>query len=315
MEVSSHALDLERVLGIRFACVAFTNLSQDHLDWHHDMEHYYAAKRKLFFDYEDAARVINIDDPWGRRLYDELVSAGCEPFAVGSRTAGVDLAYDPASVHFGSDHTRFTLRDPAIEVEVPLVGAYNIHNVLVAVGCALMLGFSLQDLAPRLARMRPVPGRLEPVDAGQDFRVLVDYAHTDDALRTALGALREITPGRLITVFGCGGDRDQGKRPLMGRAAGEGADYVIATSDNPRTEDPTVILAQVEPGLKETQAVYEVIVDRASAIQRAIELARPGDCVLIAGKGHEDYQIFADETIHFDDREVARQALMDRRDA
>ncbi|MCL2324413.1 MAG: UDP-N-acetylmuramoyl-L-alanyl-D-glutamate--2,6-diaminopimelate ligase [Actinomycetia bacterium] len=314
MEVSSHALDLERTFATRFAVAAFTNLSQDHLDWHHDMERYFAAKKKLFFEHEVAARVINVDDPWGRRLFDELRRSGLEAFAVGASDSDVDLglSWDPASVRFAPDRTRFTLGEAASPVEAPLVGAYNIHNVLVALGCALQLGLSLEELAPLLATIAPVPGRLEPVDAGQDFRVLVDYAHTDDALRTALGALREVTPGRLITVFGCGGDRDRSKRPLMGRAAGQCSDYVIATSDNPRSEDPAAILAQIEPGLKETQVAFEIIVDRATAIRRAIEVARAGDCVLIAGKGHEDYQIFADETIHFDDREVAQRALEER---
>ncbi len=312
MEVSSHALDLERVGALRFACAAFTNLSQDHLDWHHDMESYYAAKKKLFTDYEVAARVINVDDPWGARLFSELSEAGLAPFSVGLKAA---LTFDPDSVVYGPTETSFELctsSQQSVAVRVPLVGAYNVHNVLIAAGCALHLGLKLEEIAPALALLTPAPGRLEHVDAGQDFTVLVDYAHTDDALRTALRALREVTPGRLITVFGCGGDRDHSKRPLMGRAAGECSDYVVATSDNPRSEDPRAILRAVEEGLSVTQATSEVIVDRATAIGRAIELAQTGDCVFIAGKGHEDYQIFADRTIHFDDREVARRALEER---
>jgi len=334
MEVSSHALDLERVGAVRFACTAFTNLSQDHLDWHHDMEHYFAAKKKLFTDYETAARVINVDDAWGARLFGELRQCDLRPFSVGALSAQgsgdstaaatvaapvppapcCDLAFDPDSVIYRATGTEFSVSEPdageaTSRMQVPLVGSYNVHNVLVAVGCALCLGYGLDEIAPLLGRITPVPGRLEQVRAGQDFTVLVDYAHTDDALRTALGALRGLTKGRLITVFGCGGDRDHGKRPLMGRAAGQCSDYVIATSDNPRSEDPAAILRDVEAGLAPTHTPYEVIVDRASAIDRAITLAAPGDCVFIAGKGHEDYQIFADRTIHFDDREVARAAL------
>ena len=335
MEVSSHALDLERVGALRFAATAFTNLSQDHLDYHHDMESYFAAKRKLFFDYEATARVINVDDAWGRRLFDELERAGLETFGVGSATlagpAGatdsesgasprLGLAFDPARVCYRPTRTEFCLFEPAgedgaaprdepVAVRAPLVGAYNVHNVLIAAGCALNLGLSLEEIAPLIAALSAAPGRLEHVEAGQPFTVLVDYAHTDDALRTALSALRAIITGRLITVFGCGGDRDRSKRPLMGRAAGEGSDYVIATSDNPRGEDPCAILVEVEAGLAATGKPYEVIVDRARAIARATSMAEPDDCVFIAGKGHEDYQIFADKTIHFDDREVALAAL------
>ncbi|MCL2654675.1 MAG: UDP-N-acetylmuramoyl-L-alanyl-D-glutamate--2,6-diaminopimelate ligase [Coriobacteriia bacterium] len=326
MEVSSHALDLERVGAVRFAAVAFTNLSQDHLDWHHDMEHYFAAKKKLFTNYEAAARVINVDDAWGARLARELSEQGTPVFAVGacegsssSAAEPRDLAFDPAQVSYRPTKTAFSLWEPAAAfgcsatataVQTPLVGAYNVHNVLIAAGCALCLGLCLEEVAPLLARVTAAPGRLEHVEAGAcPFTVIVDYAHTDDALRTALGALRDVTVGRLITVFGCGGDRDRSKRPLMGRAAGQGSDYVIATSDNPRSEDPAAILAEVEAGLKETGASYEVIIDRATAIQRAVAMAQAEDCVFIAGKGHEDYQIFADRTIHFDDREVARAAL------
>ncbi|MCL2881488.1 MAG: UDP-N-acetylmuramoyl-L-alanyl-D-glutamate--2,6-diaminopimelate ligase [Coriobacteriia bacterium] len=328
MEVSSHALDLERVGAVRFACTAFTNLSQDHLDWHHDMEHYFAAKKKLFTDYEAAARVINVDDAWGTRLFGELRQCDLRPFSVGAlaspqQETGVtapspeprlDLAYDPDQVIYRATGTEFRVSEPDAGdatslMQVPLVGSYNVHNVLVAVGCALCLGYRLDEIAPLLGRVPPVPGRLEQVKSGQDFTVLVDYAHTDDALRTALGALRGLTKGRLITVFGCGGDRDHGKRPLMGRAAGEGSDHVVVTSDNPRSEDPAAIIRDIEVGLAPTHTPYEVIVDRASAINRAIALAASGDCVFIAGKGHEDYQIFADHTIHFDDREVARAAL------
>jgi len=319
MEVSSHALDLERTLGTRFACTAFTNLSQDHLDWHHDMESYFVAKKKLFVEYEVAARVINVDDAWGRRLFSDLQAFGRKPFGVGELPAdsgSLGLAWDPTSVHYGAAQTKFSLCQPesghTVAVQAPLVGAYNVHNVVVAAGCALQLGLTLEELPALLARITPAPGRLQPVEAGQDFAVLVDYAHTDDALRTALGALREVTRGQILTVFGCGGDRDHGKRPLMGRAAAQGSDYVVATSDNPRSEDPRAILAEVETGLVLTPTPFEVIVDRAAAIRRAISLARSGDCVFIAGKGHEDYQIFADQTIHFDDREIALWALRDR---
>ncbi len=316
MEVSSHALDLRRVSGLHFAAVAFTNLSQDHLDYHHDMESYYAVKKRLFTEYEAGARIVNVDDAWGKRLSFELQATGR---AVSCVSEHPELQADApfvsaADVHLDAQATRFVLCSGTntAQITLPLIGAYNLNNALVAAACALAVGIPFSAVAAALKTAPQVPGRLEHVSIGQDFAVIVDYAHTDDALHTALSALRAITFGRLITVFGCGGDRDRSKRPLMGRAAGELSDKVFVTSDNPRTEDPTAILQDILPGLEGTGVAYKVVVDRNDAINRAIDAAQSGDCVFIAGKGHEDYQIFADRTIHFDDREVARGALLRR---
>jgi len=304
MEVSSHAIDLHRVDGVRFAVAAFTNLTQDHLDYHNTIEEYWSVKRRLFTEMAPRASVVNVDDPYGRELAEALGDA----LTVGR---AVDAAVRAMEVQLRHDGTSFTLATPvgSVPVHLPLAGSYNVSNALVAAGCALALGVPLETIAEGLAAAPQVPGRLERIDAGQPFSVLVDYAHTPDSLSKALGAARRFTDGRVITVFGCGGDRDPDKRPMMGRAAGEAADLAIVTSDNPRSEDPVSIILQVEDGLKEVAADYEVEVDRRRAIRRAVALACPGDTVLIAGKGHEDYQIFADRTIHFDDREVAREEL------
>lgn len=304
MEVSSHAIDLHRVDGASFAVAAFTNLTQDHLDYHSTLEEYWSVKRRLFTELEVSARVINIDDPRGL----ELASEVAEPLTVGrhERAAVRALHEEP-----GPRSTVFTLATPqgSVRIELPLAGAYNVSNALVAAGSALALGIGLDTIARGLGDAPQVPGRLEAIDEGQPFAVLVDYAHTPDSLAKAVAAVRAVTPGRVITVFGCGGDRDPEKRPLMGRAAGEGSDAVIVTSDNPRSEDPVGIILAVEDGLRAVAAGYRVEVDRRSAIREALAMARTGDAVLIAGKGHEDYQIFADRTIHFDDREVAREEL------
>ncbi len=304
IEVSSHAIDLHRVDGVEFAAVAFTNLTQDHLDYHATMEEYFAVKRRLFTDFPAGARVVNVDDPVGSRMASEIADA----ITVGtSESASVRAE----RVELRADSSTFELVAPAgrVSIELPLAGAYNVSNALVAAGCALGCGVALETIRAGLESAPQVPGRLERVDAGQPFTVVVDYAHTPDSLEKALAAMRAVTPGRVIVVFGCGGDRDPAKRPLMGAAAGRGADLTIVTSDNPRSEDPVGIILQVEDGLRPLRAAYEVEVDRRRAIARALKLAEPGDCVLVAGKGHEDYQIFAEQTIHFDDREVVREEL------
>lgn len=307
MEVSSHAIDLYRVDGVRFAVAAFTNLTQDHLDYHHTLEEYWSVKRRLFTDLDVGERVIDIDDPYGAQLARSLP---------GARTVGRSLGATVRAENErpAADSTCFDLvtGDGTVTVDLPLPGAYNVSNALVAAGCALALGIDLDTVAAGLSEAPQVPGRLERVDEGQDFTVLVDYAHTPDSLTKAIAAVRAVTPGRVITVFGCGGDRDPEKRPLMGAAAGAGSDIVVVTSDNPRSEDPVGIILQIEDGLRGTAAEHTAEVDRRSAISHAIRIARPGDAVLIAGKGHEDYQIFADRTIHFDDREVAREELKAR---
>ena len=304
MEVSSHAIDLHRADGVRFAVAAFTNLTQDHLDYHHTLEEYFGVKRRLFTDFEVGARVVNVDDPLGERMAAEIPDC----LTVG-RSESADVRAH--SVHLSATGATFVLATPGgdVEVNLPLAGAFNVSNALVAAGCALSLDVPLETIVAGLEQAPQVPGRLERVECGQPFSVVVDYSHTPDSLEKAIRAMRDVTAGRVVVVFGCGGDRDPDKRPLMGAAAGGNADLSIVTSDNPRSEDPVGIILQVEDGLKLVAAAYEVEVDRRSAIARAISLAKPGDTILIAGKGHEDYQIFADRTIHFDDREVAREVL------
>ena len=309
MEVSSHAIDLHRVDGVQFAVAAFTNLTQDHLDYHHTLEEYFSVKRRLFTDFAVGARVINIDDPLGADMAAELPNV----IAVGRSPRAALRAVDESMSATGTEFTLLLRGGRAgntdVRVVLPLAGAYNVSNALIAAGCALALGISLEQIADGLRHAPQVPGRLEQVPNRCGFSVVVDYAHTPDSLEKATRAVRAVTDGRVIVVFGCGGDRDPEKRPLMAAAAAAAADYSIVTSDNPRSEDPVGIILQVEDGLRETGAAYEVEVDRRKAIASAIALAQPGDCVLIAGKGHENYQIFADRTIHFDDREVAHEEL------
>jgi UDP-N-acetylmuramoyl-L-alanyl-D-glutamate--2,6-diaminopimelate ligase len=307
MEVSSHAIDLHRVDGVRFAVAGFTNLSQDHLDYHRSMDEYFAVKSRLFTDLPVEGRVVCIDDDAGRRLAERSAA----DLTVGR---AADAAVRADEVVLRSDGTTFTLVTPAgsVPVELPLAGDFNVANALVAAGCGLALGIGLDDIARGLASAGQVPGRLERVDEGQGFAVLVDYAHTPDGLAKALQAVRAVTSGRVITVFGCGGDRDPEKRPLMGEAAGTLSDVVVVTSDNPRSEDPVGIILQIQDGLRCATAEVHVEVDRRRGIALALALACRGDAVLVAGKGHEDYQIFADRTIHFDDREVVRDELRAR---
>ena len=320
MEVSSHAIDMHRVEQTSFAAVAFTNLSQDHLDYHNTMEEYRRVKERLFSDFDTDARVVNIDNQVGAELAARLKSEGVEVICVGMKEpsiSGLSLDLTASEIVQGSHVTDFLLtafsgqsrESSSVRVSFPLVGSYNVENALVAAGCAWARGISLGVIADGLSNAAQVPGRLEQIEEGQDFKVFVDYAHTPDALLTALAAVREQTTGRVIAVFGCGGDRDPSKRPLMGQAAAKESDHIVVTSDNPRSEDPASIVADVLEGVDTTQAQCDTIVDRRAAIFHAIAMAKAGDSILIAGKGHEDYQIFAEGTIHFDDREVARAAL------
>jgi UDP-N-acetylmuramoyl-L-alanyl-D-glutamate--2,6-diaminopimelate ligase len=298
MEVSSHALELERVAGVCFAAAGFTNLTQDHLDFHPDMEHYFAAKARLF---RDAPGAINIDDPYGRRLAG--IAGG--PVLTYGRSAEADVR--PFALEIGPGGTIglivSTRRGP-VPLDVRLRGGFNVSNVLCAVSLAELMELPHAAVRAGIATVHGVPGRFEPVDAGQPFTVLVDYAHTPDGLENVLHSAREITAGRLICVFGCGGDRDRGKRPQMGRVARRLADVVIVTSDNPRSEDPEAIIAEIMDGVP-----MDAEPDRRAAIERAVALAHAGDVVVIAGKGHEQGQQFADRTLPFDDRTVAREAL------
>jgi UDP-N-acetylmuramoyl-L-alanyl-D-glutamate--2,6-diaminopimelate ligase len=316
MESSSQALDLRRCDTLRYEVAAFTNLTRDHLDYHGTMEAYFKAKRRLFdgsLGEPPRASVLNVDDEYGARLYEELTRAGRRVLRYALDGEAEVTARD---VEFSFAGTRMTLRTPEGEREVvsPLVGRPHVYNILTAAACAHALGIGLEATAAALATCVGAPGRFERVEHAGDFAVVVDYAHTDDALRNVLRTARDVARGRVITVFGCGGDRDRTKRAPMGEAAASLSDVVIATSDNPRTEGPEAILRDVEEGLRASNRPYLKIVDRREAIFRAVKEARPGDIVVIAGKGHEDYQIVGTEKRHFDDREVAREALAARGD-
>jgi UDP-N-acetylmuramoyl-L-alanyl-D-glutamate--2,6-diaminopimelate ligase len=318
MEVSSHALALHRADAIHFEVALFTNLTQDHLDFHAGMEDYFAAKR-LLFEMGPKASIVNADDPYGRRLADEF---DCTTFSA----EGADADFTATNVSFDASGARFLAnssptglkRDPGsrfrpvggeVAVRMGLPGHFNVANALGAFAAASALGVSPQVAAEGLGRAGRVPGRFEPVDEGQAFAVLVDYAHTPDSLENVLRAARRLTEGRLITVFGAGGDRDRDKRPKMGRAGAGLSDLAIVTSDNPRSEDPGSIVAEVIAGI-ENGAAYEVETDRRAAIALALEGAKSGDTVVIAGKGHEQGQEFeGGRKVPFDDREVARQEL------
>lgn len=311
MEVSSHALAQDRVRGLEWDVAVFTNLTQDHLDFHGTMENYFEAKAKLFTGLAGqtgktkAVAIVNLDDRYGAQLIDRLekkvpvVTYGLSPRA--------DFRASNYHAEVAGTSYQLDARGKSYLVRVPLIGRFNVANSMAALAAASSMGVSLRDAILSLARSPQVPGRLEAVPAKRQFQVFVDYAHTPDALLNVLKTARELSPRKLIVVFGCGGDRDKQKRPLMGQVADQNADYSIITSDNPRKEDPEAIMAEAEKGFRSKN--YEKIMDRAKAIARAIELGQPRDIILIAGKGHEPYQEFADHTIPFDDIQVARQAL------
>ena len=305
MEVSSHALDQGRVRGVQFAGAVFTNLTRDHLDYHPTFESYRDAKGKLFGSLpQRAIAALNADDDVSEH-YAKQTSAHIVYYGL-KRRAEVSAAVELATFH--GTRLRLRLGTEDLRVNTRLVGTHNVYNILGAAACTWAMGYDLEQIKAGIENLASVPGRLDPVDAGQDFAVLVDYAHTDDALRNVLTCLRPLLRGRLIVVFGCGGDRDRGKRPKMGRVAAELADQVILTSDNPRSESPTAILSDITQGISGRTKVL-VDPDRRGAIKLAISLARKDDVVLIAGKGHENYQIFRDRTVTFDDRQVAREVL------
>jgi len=315
MEVSSHALSLRRVDGMTFAAGVFTNLTRDHLDFHADMDEYFRAKRRLFEMLpRDAPSLLNLDDPRGSALID----AGGRPvtYAIG-RAADIT----PGPLSFSLDGLTFDVRTPrgTLHVRSTLVGRPNVYNILAAVSTATALDLPFDAIERGVQALAGVPGRFEMVSGKKDeVTVVVDYAHTDDALRNLLETARPLAAGRLITVFGCGGDRDRTKRPLMGAVAGRLSDLIVITSDNPRSEDPNRIIEEIQRGItadtrKDAGQRLLTIVDRGSAIAKAIELARPGDLVLVAGKGHEKYQVIGDRVLPFDDVAVAREALSRRR--
>ncbi len=307
MEVSSHALDLKRVIGIEFDVVVFVNLSGDHLDYHQTMEKYFEAKKRLFFlNHKKRTAVVNGDDPWGKKLILQL--------SKGTKTYGLE----PGAMVRGEN---FVLNEKGIEVTViypegqlsvssPLLGKPNLYNILASMAVALTLNLPISAIQKGIASLTGVPGRFEKIENSFGFHVFVDYAHTDDALKNLLETVREFNPKRIILIFGAGGDRDKTKRPRMGEAAGTLSDWAIITSDNPRSEDPLAIISDIEKGIKKTGTQnYEIIPDRRAAIEHALSIGEKGDYILVAGKGHEDYQILGDKTIHFDDAEVIREIL------
>ena len=315
MECSSQAMDFHRCDELEYAVAVFSNLTRDHLDYHKTMENYWYAKQRLFdgrLGSKPRTSVINVDDPYGIELANRLEKEGLRVVRYAVKAEADITAREP---EFSLAGMRFRLRTPAGERDFrsPLVGPPHVYNTLAAVGSGLALGYNLDVITKALATCTGAPGRFERVPHDGDFAVVVDYAHSDDALLNVLRTAREVTSGRIITVFGCGGDRDASKRAPMGEAAGSLSDVVILTSDNPRTEDPNRILEDAEAGLVKTGKPYEKIGDRREAIHHAIKQARTNDLVLIAGKGHEDYQIIGRETFHFDDKEVAREALADNR--
>ncbi len=311
MEVSSHALAMDRVWATPFAVAVFTNLTRDHLDYHKTFDAYFAAKRRLFQGTgcgSPSAAVVNNDDEYGRRL--EHLAARVLTYGL---ERGAAITAEQLELRFSG--LEFTARTPAgpLRVHSRLAGRINVYNILAAIGAAVALGVPLQAIEQGIRAQESVPGRFQSIAAGQPYLVIVDYAHTDDALRNLIETARGINAaGRIITLFGCGGDRDRSKRPLMGEIAGRMSQHVVVTSDNPRSEAPQRIIEDILEGLKKTTTPYEVEPDRARAIGLALDAAKKGDIVLLAGKGHETYQVLGDRTIDFDDREVAAEKLRER---
>ncbi|HEU4417014.1 MAG TPA: UDP-N-acetylmuramoyl-L-alanyl-D-glutamate--2,6-diaminopimelate ligase [Candidatus Angelobacter sp.] len=315
MEVSSHALAQERVWGVPYEAAVFTNLTRDHLDYHRDMDDYFAAKSILFSgcgSKPPRAAVINADDEYGKRLAQKAKNGSEQTILYGIQNGD----FRASNIELKQDSTKFDLVSAGgnTKIETALIGGINVYNILAAAGATLACGCSLAQIADAIRRFKQVPGRFEKVDCGQPFTVVVDYAHTDDALRNLTAIARDFVrrgtkAGRVITVFGCGGDRDRTKRPLMAEAAGQGSDFVVLTSDNPRSEDPARIIEDALPGLQRTNTSFAVEPDRKAAIRMALDKASSGDMVLIAGKGHEKVQIMREGVFPFDDVLVAREAL------
>lgn len=307
MEVSSHSLALERVAGIRFDVAIFTNLSQDHLDLHGSMEEYAAAKKKIFSQCKQGC--VNLDDRWADFMMQD-VPCPITTFAAERNDADIiarDIRLSAASVRFAAVHG-----DELALTRLNIPGMFSVHNALGIIAAASCLGIGLAPCADALATAQGVKGRMESVPTDGDYSIIIDYSHKPDALENVLKTLRPVTRGRLMVLFGCGGDRDRLKRPIMGAIAADNADYVIVTSDNPRTEDPMAIINEILPGLKNKRTPYKVICDRREAIGWAIDKAQPGDVILLAGKGHEDYQVIGHERIHMDEREIVAEYLSKR---
>ena len=314
MEVSSHALVQARVRGVEFDAAVFTNLTQDHLDYHQTMEAYFEAKARLFSELavqpkKKGKAVINLDDRYGALL----VQRFGKDIPIVTYGLGVQADFRASNVRIDFHGTSYQLDAGGKNylVRLPLIGQFNVYNSLAALAAANAMGVDVRQGVLALATAHAVPGRLEAVPAQRQFRIFVDYAHTDDALLNVIKTCRELNPVRLIVVFGCGGSRDKTKRPRMGAVVDEHADYAIVTSDNPRQEDPSAIIEDIKPGMR--RGNYETVVDRREAIFKAVAMAQPRDIILIAGKGHENYQEFADRTVPFDDVAVAREALEGKR--
>lgn len=310
MEVSSHSLALERVAGINFDVAVFTNLSQDHLDLHGSMEEYAAAKKKLFS--QCRAACINIDDPWAEFMAGDI-ACPVTTFSAEKNEGDIiakDIRLSATGVRFAAVHgAEISL------VRLAIPGMFSVHNALGVIAAACCLGLSLDKCAQALATAKGVKGRMEPVSTDGDYSIIIDYSHKPDALENVLKTLRPVTRGKLIVVFGCGGDRDKLKRPIMGAIAADNSDLVVVTSDNPRTEEPMDIIQQILPGLKNRHTPYKVLCDRREAIAWAIDKAGPGDVILLAGKGHEDYQVLGHERVHMDEREIVAEYLKKRNTA
>jgi len=309
LEVSSHSLELGRVVGSRFSVGVFSNLGRDHLDFHQDTERYFAAKQKLFEMLDkEATAVINLDDPYGAKLISitrsGVLGYGLESEAMVS-AEDYDCTINGTKAHLLCPSGRFPIKSG-------LPGEHNLYNILAAAGVAVSQGISPRFIQEGISNVEKVPGRFEPIECGQDFKVIVDYAHTPDALQSLLVTVRKLSSGRIITLFGCGGERDRGKRPIMGKITAELSDYTVITSDNPRQEDPLEIIREIEAGItdiSQNSAHYLICPDRYRAIWEALASAQPGDTVILAGKGHEDYQLLGNQTVPFDDRRIAREML------
>jgi len=307
MEVSSHSLELGRVDGLVFRSGIFTNLTQDHLDFHKTMENYRNAKKKLFY-MTKKANIINIDDPSGRLIAEEVKACGTRLFTYGIENQADISAKNIEMEPWGAGFTLVTPRY-SMDIEIKLPGRFNIYNALAAATAAYAEGIGRKSVKKGLERMSNVPGRSEIVYADTPYTIMIDYAHSPDGLKSILSSIRQYAKGKIITIFGCGGDRDREKRPIMGEIAGKLSDYCVITSDNPRTEEPMEIIKQIEAGIKLTDCDYICIENRRDAIKYALTVAREGDMVLLAGKGHETYQVLKEGTIHFDEREIVRELL------
>ncbi len=304
MEVSSHALDQGRVDLIDFKTAVFSNLTCDHLDYHQTMENYFLAKSLLFKNLSSASTaVINLDDPYGRKLV-SMTEAKTMTYAI---KANANVMAKDIQLSLANSQFKLVFPEGEMLIHSKLVGAYNVYNILAATAVCLSNDISIEKIKLGIEHLRDVPGRLEPVDFGQDFSIFIDYAHSPDALENVLTTIRQTSDAKIILVFGCGGNRDKTKRPQMGKIGGQLANFCIVTSDNPRNEEPQNIIDEIVMGFE--QSNYKVIVDRQEAIEQALKMAQKGDIVLIAGKGHETYQIFNDRTIKFDERQIIRQVL------